>query len=621
VRATNLGAAALRHAERIQARQRLKEERAQRDQIALERAKRAHVREKQEKLKREQEAEIARRDELARALYEKMVNGLRAEEIRKVRGAAKKIQKVWRGCMARTLMQKRHTAATRVQAAFRSFLCRESIKRANIERVHRQQQEAMVWKQSKAAATIQRRVRLFLQRLAIIREYRGRQMRRFFCARSIQRCFRDFHSRREQRILAQLEAERDADERRFQLHTAAAKKIQKMFRDFKRRRIARVLLQEQRRRGNAATKIQALFRGALTRIWFQHYRMYRKQQQLSSARNVQAVVKIQSVWRGSLARRKKRRLQIESQFQKRQQMLFRAARSIQCAWRCHSAREAVLPLRRAQHLRRQAAKAIQGIYQMYKERCRFLKRRDAARRIGAARKIQEWYRERAIINKQRETARYHADIQRKQRVALLLTSGTIAVQSLLRCRMSQLIAESMRASHNRIVAVALTLQRASRGFRSRLDTAVLKHCAYLVDSKNKREQLEHKSACIIQRAIRCSVARSRAEFLKRADAASLIIQTSWRMCAAKMTLTKLKAEKLHRRRVRAATSIQRLVRRFLRQVELRRLDEYYKEKQNQKLLQMRREEAAITIQAVWRGMPPEWRQTQSATASFISRWT
>lgn len=596
-----LGDAALRHAERIQARQRKKQENAERDQMALQRAQRAHVKEKEEKQRREREAESARREEMAKALYEKMVHGLRADEIKRVKNAAKKIQKVFRGWMARTLVTRMQRAATKIQAVVRSSLCRIHIHRSEEEKQQRAAREAHLKRQSAACIKIQERIRMFLRRLELIRQHRARKLRRHCSAKAIQKMFRLYCQKREQRILLQLEAERTADERRIHLQHDAARRIQNMFRAFKMRRITRVVSMEQKRRAHAATKVQALVRGVLTRVWFKHYRMYRRQQELSSSKNLRAIIRIQAAWRCGLAKRELKRRRTEKNYRERVALLFRSARRIQCAIRCYLAQRTVKPLR-AQHQRRVAAvDSIQRRYIVFRTRCEYLRRRDALRRMKSAALIQVWFRERVILNKHKEAARYHAAIQRRQRLALLQTQSAVLLQSVMQAIMSSRIVESTRCTYMKQSAVALTVQKVGRGLTSRRDTAVLKNCAKIVDTRRRIATQRHKAACTIQRATRCFLAKKRTENLRLKRAAALMISKTYRMHRGKQELRKLKAAKNAILQEKSVRCIQKLARKFLRRLELRRLDEYYAEKHRQKRILMRKEEAAVSIQAIWRG--------------------
>ncbi len=598
---SKMDSAAARHAERIQARQRKKAELAQRDQIALERAQRAHVRQKEDKLKREQEAEAQRREEMAKALYDKMVNGLRTEEIKRVRLSARKIQKVWRGHLARSLIARMQAAALTLQACVRAYLCRRRISRQKEEEESRALAEKNMQRQAASYIKIQRFFRRCLARLAIIRNYKAKVMRRVFSVRKIQRFFRSYLANREVRIQRQLELERIKDEHAQKRVEDAARKIQQGFRKYKQMQLQKLALKAQVLRHKAATKIQALVRGMLTRIWFKHFRQYRRQQEFCNAKNIACVTKLQTMWRVVLARRKLADLRTEYFLKQRKLRANASALKIQCFYRVCKARQTVRPLRLRQELRKRAAMVILTAFRTYKLKNAYKLRRDARRRDRAARLIQVWYRERVITNKHRETARYYGQLRRMNRLALLRTDAALKTQAALTARLSSLIVESVRQSYNRQTRFALTVQKVGRGRYARKDMAVLQRCAFLTDQEKAEQDRRNNAARVIQRAVRVFLAKTKTANRRRQKIASVIIQKNWRMHVAVKELQELRNVRDDKRRNQAAIAIQKVSRRFLRNLELKRLDAYYQEKHRLQIQQLRREEAATTVQAVWRG--------------------
>lgn len=180
--------------------------------------------------------------------------------------------------------------------------------------------------------------------------------------------------------------------------------------------------------------------------------------------------------------------------------------------------------------------------------------------------------------------------------------------------MSSLIVESMRATYVRQTTFAVIVQKCGRGFYARRDTAVIKRCAYLTD-KERELYLKRKAACMcIQRATRCFQAKEKATLRRRKKIAVLIIQKYYRMHLAIVELHRLQAARDVKLWNIAAARIQRCTKQFLKTLELRRLDAYYKERKRLELQQMRRMEAATTCQAVWRGYA-----TRKATAAERNR--
>ena len=596
-----LDSAATRHAERIQARQRKKADLAQRDQIALERAQRAHVRQKEDKVRREQEAEAQRREEMAKVLYDKMVNGLRTEEIKRVRLAARKIQKTWRGHLARTLIARMQAAAVTLQACVRSYLCRRRIIRKKEEEQSRALAEKNMQRQAASYIKIQRFFRRCLNRLNIIRTYKAKQMRKWFSARNIQRFFRKYLASREQRIQRQLEQERIADEQIQKRVEDAAKKIQSGYRRFKQSQLQKLAAKATLQRHQAATKIQALVRGVLTRVWFKHFRQYRRQQEFCNAKNIKAVTKIQSVWRVALARRRLIDLRTQLFLRERKKKMNLCALKIQSAYRCYQACKIIAPLRAAKERRKQAARVISHAFKGFKQRSDYQVRRNERRRHRAARLIQTWFKERVIINKHRETARYYGNIRRQNRLALLRTEAAVMTQAALSARLSSLIVESVRATYIKQTTFALKVQCAGRGYYARKDMSVLKRCAFLTDQQQAELERREAACRVIQRATRMFLAKLQAANRRRRRIACLIIQKNYRMHLAVKELKQLKKERDDKLKNRAAVIIQKVGKKFIKRLELQRLDAYYQEKHRLHLQQLRREEASTTVQSLWRG--------------------
>lgn len=598
---TKLDSASLRHAERIQARQRKKADLAQRDQVALERAQRAHVRQKEDKAKREQEAEAQRREEMAKALYDKMVNGLRTEEIKRVRLSARKIQKTWRGYLARTLIARMQVAAVKLQACIRSYLTRRRMSRFKEEEESRVLAEKNLQRQASSYIKIQRWVRRVLNRLAIVRNYRAKLMRRICSCRRIQRTFRAYLANREVRIQRQLEQERIKDDDTKKRIEDAARKIQQSFRKFKHIQLQKCALKAQVLRHKAAKKIQALVRGMLTRVWFRHFRQYRRQQEFCNAKNIACVTKLQSMWRVVMAKRKLADLRAEEFLRQRKIRAHASALKIQCCFRCFLARKRMEPLRKREARRRQAARTIILAYRTFRLRSDYLQRRSERRRDRAARLIQIWFKERVIVNKHRETARYYGTLRRQNQLALLRTDAALKTQCALQARLSSLIVESVRQSYNRQTKIALAIQKVGRGLWTRRDMAVLQRCAFLTDQQQAEQNRRTKAAKVIQRATRMYLAKVNANMRRRKKIASVIIQKNWRMHVAITELNKLRKIRDDHRANHAAIAIQKLSRRFLKNLQLKRLDMYYQEKHRLNLRELRRQEAATTIQAVFRG--------------------
>ena len=610
----HMDTATKKHAERIMSRQRRKEAMMERDQIALKRAQKAHVREKAEKLRKEREQEEQRREEMAKVMYDRMVSGLLAEEIRRVKSAAICILSYWRGYVVRDYIKTMTKAAIKIQSVVRAFLCRLNIKR-NLE-LEREaaRNAALIAKQTQAITVIQRRVRQFLRRLAIIRRYKAHQLRKYHSAKKIQKNYRAHRLRMEQAILEKLEKEQKADAERIENLNKAARKIQCAYRAFKSRRFLRVVKLEQIHRNEAATKIQAVVRGALTRAWFRQFKLYRRQQELNTQQNLQYIIKIQKVWRGALARKWKRRVLLENKLKEQKIHLFRSARRIQCAYRSHIARQRTAKLRAKRQRREEAAAAIQSRWRVYVCRRTYLWRRDEARKLLNIRRIQCWWRSVVVLRKQRETARYHYAVRKREQQSLIRTSAALAIQSAAASVLSQWLTASLRRDYMRRSAAVTRIQSAGRQYFAAKECLTLRRISWLVDQQARHEKLCNHAACVIQRATRVYLAKVNVFNRRRQKAAAIRIQKNYRMHLCQKELKRLKKEKQSKLENAAASRIQRSVRLFLKRQELKRLDVYYTAKRKEKLLEQRREEAAITIQALWRGYA-----TRKAAAEARSR--
>jgi tetratricopeptide (TPR) repeat protein len=603
------GSAIDKHRERIQARQKRQEESEARGQMALRRAQQAHSREKAEKQRKEQEQAAQQREELARVMYERMESGIRADRIRNLKEAAKSVQKVWRGYLVRDYLRDMAIAVVRMQAVVRSHLCRVRLHREReAKRLQAKNQELFRRKVS-AASRIQRVVRSFLRKCSDKRRSRAQALRRWWSAKRIQVCFRAYLRQVEQRVAESAAAERRADMQRVALLEGAARKIQNMFRAFKSRRFMRVVRQEQTRRNAAATKIQASMRGCLTRAWFKHYKLYRRQQELSTAANLTAIIKIQRTWRMAVARIVTRRLRMERRRREHERVIFAASRKIQCAWRVHIAVCVTSGRRRAMMHRHRMASKIQCRWRVYVCRRAYIWRRDEARKIQSLRKLQRWWRAWLVTRKHTETANYHARLLAEEQARKARTACALVLQSDARYWMSARHVAVARAAYAVKRTFAVVIQAAGRGCLDRRGVKTDQQISFLVARKEEQRARETAAACVMQRSVRVFLAKEQVDLRRRQRWAAVIIQSGWRTHVARSVLRALRAKKRAEVEDVAACKIQRCVRLFFKRRELQRLEEYYMARRRHKMWEMRRVEASITIQANWRGYA-----TRTATA-------
>ena len=113
------------HLQRVQHRQVKRRVRELREEQRRQQSKALFERERAKKAVRLKREEQQKKEEMALAMYKKMLAGMRQEELRKFRVAAKKIQKVVKGFMTRRQIWKMELAAIKIQSVVRSHLCRK----------------------------------------------------------------------------------------------------------------------------------------------------------------------------------------------------------------------------------------------------------------------------------------------------------------------------------------------------------------------------------------------------------------------------------------------------------------------------------------------------------------
>ncbi|KAG8345164.1 IQ calmodulin binding motif [Trypanosoma vivax] len=556
---------------------------------------------KEKEVKRQAREEAAQDVALAEAMYEKFLEGMRAEEARRCNRAASVIQRIWRGCMARTLLLRMVLAAKRIQRSFRIFLVRLLALRLAEEELEKRRRAARQKQEHEAAVVLQTRVRQFLRRLDILRKYLARKMLLNHAARCIQRGFRDYLEWREAHLAALMEAQRLEDERRWQEQMDAARRIQVIFKHYlKRKEEVRNML-EQNKRERAAELIQARVRGVLARAWFRYYKSYRREQELRSAASQKRIIVIQSFARVAIAERFILRTGIQRMNYIKKQILMKSATKIQCQWRCRIARIRMERLRAERAILERRVTRIKRWYLTRVARRRFLEIRQANRCSAAAVKIQRWYRAMKIRCKEREMAKYYAEIARKARLELIRSQSILFIQACARTRISSLFVQSMRMSFLRSTLYAEKFQRVGRGYDGRR-RLFLHKCALIREARERVEaDRRERMACVIQRAWRCAMAKEKVAELKRRRVAAGMIAGNFRIYMCRKELRSLRDAQRHKEETKAAIVVQRIARQFLRRLELVRIDEYHRKRQQKMLLLMRREEAATIIQAAWRG--------------------
>lgn len=590
-----------KHVQRTQSRQAKVEEEKKKKSSVPGRRGSALARAKEREMKRQAKEEERHDAEMAEELYTKFVTGMRAEKLARSNRASILIQRVWRGCLARTLLRRMIAAAKKIQRAFRAFLLRLlAARRAEEERLARLRAEQEK-RELEAVLLLQARARQFLRRLHIWRAYLVRKMQRHCAALRIQRGYRAFVKWREEHIAALMRAQRLEDERQRQKEMNAARCIQCAYSRYLKRKKDQKAIEAHKRRERAAAKIQALLRGVLARAWFRYYKSYRREQELKSAANQKRIAVIQSAVRLLLSARLRRAKEMNLTQRFREYQLRRAATKIQCQWRNHVAWIKFERLRAEREMQHRHARRIQRWYATCVMRRKFLQIREMNRRNKMAKKIQSWFFKCKEQIKAREMARYYANLARQQRLAQIQSQAIVFLQAWGRGFISMLIVRSVRSSFLRLTLYAEEFQRIGRGYAGRRATHRRK-CQIIYDAKMRVVHMQQTlAACVIQRAWRCAMAKNIVEHMRRRVAASTCISKHYRGYMCRKELQRLRMARSLEKATRAVVVMQRAARQFLQRLELVRLDKYYREKQRKRLILMRREEAATTLQAAWRG--------------------
>lgn len=573
-----------------------------RDEIQNELLHRNQLHEKAKIATRKRKARETRAydEELAAQMCESMVVGIREEQVRRFNNAALMIQRFWRGHLSRIYITTMIEAVRKLQPAVRRFLIKARAERRRLEEEHRRLQEEQERRELNACRFLQARVRQFIRRLQIRREFIARQRRNFFAARTIQRGYHQFCMRREESLLALAKAhQREEEQQRFCLMIAATH-IQRAYRQYKVVQKGREAAAKWDRQNQAATTVQAIVRGVLTRAWFRYYRAYRRDRELHTAESIHRLTIVQAMLNGVISQRYmlERHAYIVKQLRDRRQFL--AASKIQGLWRGNVARIHFERLKAENVRLHSRATYLQRWYRARMERKSFLLWREEKRRRVAATSIQKWIRGRWQHQKEKEFAEYHAALLKKQLLQRLQEESILRLQASLRARSSMGVVAEKRREYERIEAAGKVVQRIGRGYFGRKEAGIDKAIVKKLEEEEIELALRTASARVIQRAWRCAMARDRVEQLRREQYATLVIARSYRIYQAKKMLAELKQEKEAKKRLAAARLIQCHVRQHLRSLKYSQMASYYKEQEKKKRVRMRRAEAAVMIQSLWR---------------------
>ncbi|XQJ26789.1 IQ calmodulin-binding motif containing protein, putative [Leishmania guyanensis] len=596
-------------------------------QRALHNAKRLESK-RQKSLMRRQQLETAMADaELAEKIFQQLISDKDRTEVERCRHAAVQIQRIWRGVLARTWVAMLIAAAVRLQRVVRRFLIRVRVQHAleAEDRARRQAEELA--RQEAACRVLQARARQFFRRLQILREYRANQARHYYAARTIQHGYRAFCERRVAFLIARAEEHRWEDEQQKFHRKVAARRIQSAYLEYRTKRAELDELRARQRRIRAAVHIQAVVRGYLTRAWYAYYRVYRRDQEVRSAAMQSRLVMIQSACRAICSAYFGQQRALNALFAIQEARRHRAATRLQCLWRCHVAKIRHARLQ-AEHNRlvRQAIR-IQCWYRMRVMRRVFLVYRAEQLRNRAASRVQHWLRECWLAAKAREFAVYHAELLRQQQRQQLQARSIIVLQACCSACLSDRLVASVRRTYQRHDFVARVWQRVGRGFAARCEMALEWRAAYWVAVEEREGARRTAAAYVLQRAWRCAVAKDKVEHMRREVAAADVIMRAYRVYRARVQLSELRCARQFRLESAAARRIQSAFSDFQHRQRAKEMDAYYRGEHRKKMRHLRRQEAAVMIQSLWRGhvtrkaveQEQEERQAFSGAALRIQR--
>lgn len=568
---------------------------------ALLKTKRSQERAQQHRIRQQREDEAKADDDLATQLFARLLQEKGKKEMLQNKHAATQIQRIWRGVLARTWVAQMIAAAVRLQSVVRRFLVRAREERRLWEVEQARLRAERERRELAACRVLQFRIRQFIIRLRVLREYRAGQMRLFYAARRIQRAYRSFRVRSAQRLAAVAEANKREDEQRLFRQRVAARCIVRGYLRYKEQSAEVKAYQQRQRQHRAVVRIQAAVRGYLTRAWYSFYRVYRREQEMRSAAMQARLVIVQAACRVLNSMQYCQRRAVELQRARRNKQLHEAATHIQCMWRRHTAiirRERL----QAEHDRlSRRAGYIQRWYRTRVLRRRFLRWFDARLREKATRHIQRWLRGCWERRKAEAFALYHANLLRAQQLRRLQARSILVIQACCAAHASDHLLASIRRTFQRNSTAALLWQRVARGYDCRRDMALELYATRKAAAMEAEHRRKTAAVRVLQRAWRCAAAKDRVEQLRRERAAAAILVRAYRLYRARVALCDLREARQQRLEDVAARRLQRAVRGFLSAQRAREMDSYYRDRHNKKMYRLRREEAAVMIQTLWRG--------------------
>ena len=597
--ATALRSDAQRHAQRMLHKKNRDEMRYKDEDRRRQIARRIYEKEQRAKVKREQEIERKKREDMARLMYEKMCAGLRADEIRRYRTAARNIQRVWRGVMARNMIARWEYSVIKVQSVVRSHQCRVFQKKRRDQIAQSQAEARRFATLNKAALIIQRRARFMFAQKSLNRIKRAKELRRWYSARVIQRGWGVYRRAIERELVRKEEQLRMSELIRQRQLNATARKIQRWWRTSQQRMAIQNARAEMDNQSVAALAIQRLYRGGATR------NAMRRIQLLNSAtgrekRMDKAIPVIQRGIRCFLARRRALQARELKIYHTHNHELQKAARAVQRAFRCHRSKKMVTGLKCMKMSMDKHASVIQRQYRGHRARRETLQLREQKRLTPAVLILQTAWRSFVERKKEAETAAYHMELKQQSRDAEMRTRAAMRLQAFIRGGIGRKTANERKERQKHLIASVCTMQRAIRCFFACEMLTRLRKLRMIVEEQENLHCDQRKAAILLQRNMRGKLSRLLLSRMAADNRNALVVQGFFMRCKAKQVLTDLKADRDLSIKIRCIIKIQRRVRRWLSTCEMKRLEAYYNGKRREKLLESRRAESVLTIQCAWR---------------------
>ena len=596
----SLASSTQRHTERMLLRQNKLKMRNSKEERQKMLAKRIFQHEKQLKLRREQEQERKRREEMAKLMYERMCAGLKADEMKRYRIAARKIQKVYRGYIARETISRWESAALTIQSVIRSYLSRVHQDKRRTQLAFDRAEAIELTRRNKAAAKIQRRAKYHFTQQSLQRIKRSKAMRRQCCAKTIQTAWRRYRMAIEQDMLRKEQDLRLSDEIHKRLVNSAVRKLQKWWVSEKDRNQRKLEQDDLVSKHIAACSIQKRARGMLARVWYR--RKLRGTLDRGRENKVRdAIFILQRFIRSSLSRIQVTRLRRQMLFTTHENQVAKAAAQIQRFYKCFQARQVSVSLKLQNRRVHEHATTIQHCFRRFLAQKLLVVKRAEVKLEPSARIIQSAWYEYLDKKRKRETEVYHQNKKRERLEAERRTKATITIQAWSRGNVGRKKSAVERAKLDKKHLAAGTIQRQIRCHLARRELRILQKLDERVRMEEETLRTHSKAALKIQVIARRFLARNELARRFLRDQSTRTLQRFLKVVVAVAKKEDLLLCRQQKKQRHAAIKIQRAVRNMLCKAELQRLEEYYGKIHLEKAKQQRREEAALQIQSLWRG--------------------